>query len=227
MERAVLVTEAQTPLGRALVRMFFARGLRVAAAVDSGAGGGEAAWPAEYRAPLFLSIPWNRRSPVSAHGLLVAALNSFGSLEEALLLEPPVASADISRCASADIEKAFDDLKGAAFLARELFAHFSAAGSGVLSLASCSPRPADQAGPFLEQAVREGFHGLASSFLAAHTAAPLLVNGFQGCAASPEELAAFIDRTLDEKGRKVPGRWFVLQPRSGILRGRPEKGSSS
>jgi NAD(P)-dependent dehydrogenase (short-subunit alcohol dehydrogenase family) len=226
MERAVLVTEAQTPVGAALVRLLLARGLRVAAAVESSARGGEGGWPADYRMKPFLSLPWNRRSPVSAHNLLAGVRSAFGSLEEALILEPPSTAADAPQWASADIEKAFDDLKGSTFLARELLAHFMAAGSGILSLASSSPRSADQAGAALEQAAREGFHGLASSLLAPRSQPRLLVNGYQAFGAEPEEFAAFIDRTLEEKGRKMGGRWFTLQPRGGP-RGRAEKGSSA
>ncbi len=243
MERAILVTEAQTPLGSALVRLLLARGLRVAAAVGSPAKGGEddmragaqGGWPAEYRGKPFLSLPWNRCSPVSAHALLAGVRGSFGSLEEALILEPPAPGVEPGSWASADVDRAFDGLKGPAFLARELLAYFATVGGGVIGLASLSPRAADQAGPPLEQAAREGFHGLAASLLAPRPGAGLLVNGFQAFGAEPDEFAAFIDRTLDEKGRKMGGRWFTLAggqvsrplPRGVGPRGRAEKGSSS
>jgi hypothetical protein len=221
MDRAVLVTEAQTPLGSAVVRLLLARGLRVAAAVDPAAGGADGGWPAEYRLKPFLSLPWNRRSTVSAHTLLAVVRGSFGSLEDALILQPPAPGVEPASWGSVDIDKAFDDLKGPAFLARELLAHFSTAGGGVLCFVSSSPRAADQAGPPLEQAVGEGFHGLAASLLAARPGAGPLVNGFLAFGAEPSEFAAFIDRTLEEKGRKMGGRWFI--PSGGPLH-RPSGG---
>jgi len=219
METSVLVTEGHTPLGASLVRFLLGRGFRVAAAVDPAAQGADGGWPAEYRAKPFISVSWNRRSPVASHTLLRAVRDAFGSLDEALILEPAAAALELARCASADIERTFDDLKGVAFLVRELLCHFSGPG-GVLCLAGFAPRAPDQAGTALEQAVRDGFRGLASALLAGGAPGKLVVNGFQGSAADPEEYAVFIDRTLEEKARKMTGRWFTCPQRAGNLRGR-------
>jgi hypothetical protein len=80
-----------------------------------------------------------------------------------------------------------------------------------------SSRAPDQAGPAVEQAVREAFHGFASALLASHAAGALVLNGFHGHGTGPEEYSAFIERTLEEKARKITGRWFTCQPRGGIL----------
>jgi hypothetical protein len=221
MDKAVLVTEGQTPLGAALVRLLLERGFRVAAAIDPPAEGGGTPRSPGNGSRAFLSVPWNRRSPVAAHTLLMSIRSGLGSLDEALILEPLVPPSPLARSSSAEIEKPFDDLKGVAFLVRELLGHFSA--GGVLSLVGASSRSADQPGQALEQAVHEGFRGLASSLLAPRDPGPLLVNGFQGGAAEPDEYAAFIDRTLEEKGRRMGGRWFTFPARGGILRGRFER----
>jgi NAD(P)-dependent dehydrogenase (short-subunit alcohol dehydrogenase family) len=209
MERAVLVTEAQSPLGASLVRLLLGRGLRVAAAVDASSRSGEGGWPADYRLKPFLSLQWNRRSPVSAHALVASALASFGGLDDALVLEPPSPQAGAGSMASADIDRALDDLKGPAFLVRELHASLSARGSGVLCFVSPWPRAADEAGPPLQQVVHEGFRGLAGALIPAGAGSPLLVSGFQAFGVEPGEFAQFIDRTLDEKARKTGGRWFT------------------
>ncbi len=221
MERAVLVTEAHTPLGAELVRLLLGRGLRVAAAVDASARAGEGGWPSDFRLKPFLSLQWNRPSAASAHVLASTIISSFGALDEALVLEPPAPATDAVHMASVDIDSAFDRLKGPAFLVRELHARFSAAGSGLLCFASLWPRAAGRAGPPLEQAGHEGFHGLAEAFLSVGAGSPLLVSGFQAFGAEPVEFAAFIDGTLEEKARKTGGRWFTLpggqqnRPRGG------------
>jgi NAD(P)-dependent dehydrogenase (short-subunit alcohol dehydrogenase family) len=217
MGTTVLITEADTPLGAGLVRHHMAKGDRVAAAVGAGAPAGGGKLSAEYRAKPFISVAWNRRSPVSARNLLLATLNAFGSLDEALILAPPGPATALEECSTADIDKAFDDFRGTVFLARELLAHFRARGGGVLSMICTSSRAPDQAGPAVEQAVREAFHGFASALLASHAAGALVLNGFHGHGTGPEEYSAFIERTLEEKARKITGRWFTCQPRGGIL----------
>ncbi|MCX7040955.1 MAG: hypothetical protein NT005_17710 [Spirochaetes bacterium] len=217
MGRTVLITEADTPLGAALVRLFMAKGDRVAAAVGAGAPAGDGRAFAEHRARPFISVAWNRRSPVSARNVMLATLNAFGDFDEALILEPPASATALEQCPTAEIDKAFDDSRGAVFLARELLAHFKARGGGVLCMVGSSSRAPDQTGPAVEQAVREAFRGFASALLASHATGALVLNGFQGYGTGPEEYAAFIDRTLEEKARKITGRWFTVQPRSGIL----------
>jgi NAD(P)-dependent dehydrogenase (short-subunit alcohol dehydrogenase family) len=217
MGRTVLITEADTPLGAALVRLFMAKGDRVAAAVGAGAPAGEGRALAEYRAKPFVSVVWNRQSPVSARNLLLATLNAFGSLDEALILAPPAPATALEKCSTADIDRAFDDSRGTVFIARELLAHFKARGGGVLCMVGTSSHAPDQAGPAVEQALREAFHGFASALLASHATGPLILNGFQGHGTGPEEYSAFIERTLEEKARKITGRWFTCQPRGGIL----------
>ena len=208
MPRTILVTEADSRLGAELVRLFVERGYSVAAAMDA-SGRGEAV---ESRNPLLLS--WNRRSPVSARSVLLSVLNAFGSLDEAVVLEPPVAhGSTLVETASADIDRAMDDAKGPLFLLREVLGAFSRTGSGTVSLVAGGTATCP-----VESAAREAFRGLGTALLAA-PGAGVVANGFQAGPAGPDEYAAFIDRTLEEKGRKISGRWFAFPPRAGFLQG--------
>jgi hypothetical protein len=147
--------------------------------------------------------------------VVLSVLNAFETLDEALILEPPFpVAATLSEAASADIERAFDDAKGPVFLARELLGSFLERGAGVVSFVSGGPAT----GP-VESAARESFRGLASALLASPGSAAIIANGFQRGAIDPEEYAAFIDRTLEEKARKISGRWFTCPPRGGFLQG--------
>jgi NAD(P)-dependent dehydrogenase (short-subunit alcohol dehydrogenase family) len=229
MHRTILVTEGDSPLGAALARLLLARGHAVAIAEtrsDAGRAARGAGSAPGGRGSLALS--WNRRSPISAHTLVRDVLNAFGDLDEVLVLEPPCAApALLLDTSSADIERGLDDAAGPAFLARESLGHFKRRGSGVLAMVSMGT-----AGSALEHMTRECFRGLASALLLPAAIGPgtnsIMVNGFQAGSVELEEYAAFIDRTLEEKARKISGRWFSCQPRGAlfqaVLSGQPRKG---
>jgi hypothetical protein len=215
MERIVLVSDADTPLGRELVRLFAARGHQVAALVT------------EARSPEFpgtgsrvpLVVPWSRRSPAGARAAVLSVLNRFGLLEEAVVPGAPPSPAALPHAlASLDIESAIDQgLKGPIFLVRELLGVFLRRGQGVLSLACYGERRDDAPGPALDLAVQEGWQGFVAGVLDAYAEKAVFINGFKASGVGPEEAASFIDRTLEEKARRISGRWFALQPRGGIL----------
>jgi hypothetical protein len=69
----------------------------------------------------------------------------------------------------------------------------------------------------LENGLRESLRGVAAALLGATTERTILVNGFQTPAADPEEYAQFIDRTLEERARRISGRWFTCPARGGFL----------
>ncbi len=214
MPRTILVTEGDSPLGGALVRLFAARGCFVVATSERAPAADPAPQTAA-RSPLLLA--WNRRSPVSARTVLLGALNATGSLDEAIILEPPWTGAGLPlhETASAAIERAFDDAKGPAFLAREVIQYFRGRGTGVLGFVCDGPG----AGP-VENAAQEAFRGMAATLLSGPGAQGIVINGFRcGETADIAEDAAFIDRTLEEKARKISGRWFARPPRGGLFQG--------
>jgi hypothetical protein len=142
-------------------------------------------------------------------------VNAFGNLDEIIILEPRVtAPALLPETGSADIERAFDDARGPVFLAREALAYLVGRGSGVLCLVSGGPATSP-----LENAMRECFRGLATTLLAGAGSPGVIVNGFQAGEVELEEYGAFIDRTLEEKARKISGRWFTCAPRAGFFQG--------
>lgn len=215
MERIVLVSDADTPFGRELVRLFAARGHQVAALVGDARS---ADFPGTSgRSPLV--VPWSRRSPAGARAAVLSALNRFGVLEEAVVTGPrPSVAAPPHLLASSDVERVLDDgLKGPIFLVRELLQAFLRRGRGVLSLVCYSERRDEEPGPAMELAAHEGWQGFAAGALDAGTEKSVLVNGFKASGVGHEEAAAFVDRSLEEKARKVTGRWFTLQPRGGLL----------
>jgi len=214
MPHTILVSEGDTPLGGRLADLLLARGASVITTVSRAAGaeqGAVAAGPNGRR----MVVPWNRRSPMSARALLLDIATAFDSIDEAIILEPPCAvSAALHDIPSADVERAFDDAKGPVFLAREVLAAFLSKGKGVLCMVSMGPAT----GP-IESGLRECFRGVCSALFVAPALKGITVNGFQSGAVDVEEYAAFIDRTLEEKARKISGRWFTWSTRGGLFPG--------
>jgi len=135
-------------------------------------------------------------------------------VDDVLILEPPCAvDTGLPDAESAAVEKAFDDARGPVFLAREMLVHYRQNPGGVLCMVSRG-----RAAGAVENGMRELFRGVASALLAeaGPGATSTVVNGFQQGDADAEEYAAFIDRTLEEKGRKISGRWFAC-PSRGLL----------
>ena len=215
MRKAVLVTEGDTPLGAALVRLFHAKGLSVMTTTP--AGGESAPQRAIGESDSFRVVPWTRRSPLSARNVLLSTLNAFDVLEEVFILEAPCPSANaLPEATSAEIERSFDEAKGPVFLAREVLGYFLQRKRGVLAMVSFPSAGSETA---VQAAMREGFRGFASSLMNSQNGTGIIVNGFQSSGIAVDEFAEYIDRTLDEKARKISGHWFVCQSRSGFLQG--------
>ena len=215
MGKSVLITEGDTPLGAALVGLFSAKGFSVVTTTPAGRETAEQRAIGE--ADSVRVVPWNRRSPLSARNVLLSALNAFEVLDEVFILEAPCPSANaLPEAASAEIERSFDEAKGPVFLAREVLSYFPRRRRGLLALVSFPSAGTDTA---VQAAMREGFRGFASSLMAGQNGTGITINGFQSSGAGVEEFAEYIDRTLEEKARKISGHWFVCQARSGFLQG--------
>jgi NAD(P)-dependent dehydrogenase (short-subunit alcohol dehydrogenase family) len=218
MPRTILVTEGDSLLGGALARLLSARGLSVVKIVGHEGGGGRASADASPAA-----VSWNRRSPLSARTVLLNVLNTFDVVDEVLILEPPCAThPSLHDMPSVEIERAFDDAKGPVFLAREALAYFLGRHSGVLCMVGIGSGSSP-----LESGMRECFRGLSSSLLTAGAEPGVVINGFQSGGVQPEEYAAFIDKTLEEKARKITGRWFTCPSRTGFLQGMKSRKAST
>jgi NAD(P)-dependent dehydrogenase (short-subunit alcohol dehydrogenase family) len=222
MPRTVLLTEGDSPLGAALTRLLLGRGCSVVTAVervaDAAAGSVQSAAGSVQSAAepgASVAVAWNRRSPVSSRTLLLTALNTFPKLDDVLILEPVCAAArGLVEAESAAVEKAFDDARGPVFLAREILSHFRKNGGGVV----CMVSRGRATGP-VENGMRELFRGMTSALLADAGSGAPVVNGFQQGDADAEEYAAFIDKALEDKGRKISGRWFNCSGRGGLFQG--------
>jgi NAD(P)-dependent dehydrogenase (short-subunit alcohol dehydrogenase family) len=159
----------------------------------------------------------NNRSPLSVRSLMLEGINTFGSIDEAVVTytfgEENRVLHDLP---VTEIEKQVDaTIKGAIFLLKELIAHFWKQQKGTLSIVLRNKRsgillPLDA----LEYgALRE----LTESVFTQYKNEPITLNGFESGSGNIDDFVAFIFKTLQEKGSKTNGKWFHHSGKSGLL----------
>jgi NADP-dependent 3-hydroxy acid dehydrogenase YdfG len=214
MQRVALITDAQTPLGEELVRRYLAAGHCVAATRSNLERFETPLVSAEDR---LLLVDWNRSSPISARNVLLAAVNRFDALDEALLLQAPhLPGGPLQGLSYEAIERAVDVwVKGTLFLAKGILETFAQRRSGSLALVQQAGQGARL--PPLEAALRESVRAAARSLSAAarrpRGARLLRVNSFEchdpeAWDAQAGAFAAFVLETMQGRAQKANGRCF-------------------
>jgi hypothetical protein len=216
MSRTVLITDVDTPLGFDLSKTFLEQGDKVIGTVT--ASDKEINFKS-LNSSSFTLRRWQRSSPLSAKNLLLSIINDFNNLDEALLLQPPSLPAKLlHEVTTAEIEQGVDFwIKGNLFLLKEILYIFSRGRGGVLALINYSPKDSTGILPPLESALRGGFQALAKSLFSSYSREDLHINGFESTTAQSGDFAHFIRQTLHERGRRVSGRWFRFQAKSGLF----------
>jgi len=214
MERVVLISDVQTPLGEELARRYLAEGAKVAV-TRSNQEARES--PLVSESDGLLLTDWNRRSAISTRNVLLSVLNRFGRIDEALLLHCPAVEASLLGEASYEsIERTVDTwLKGTLFLAKAILEAFARAGAGRLGLVQHARQEAGIGLPPLEATLRGAFRALAQSLLDTGGAKGVAVHGFESFSTAERDFAGFILQTMTERG--ASGKWLRFQPRGGLL----------
>lgn len=216
MSRTVLITDIDTPLGFDLSKTFLEQGDRVIGTVA--APDKESDFKA-LNSSSFTLRRWQRSSPISAKSLLLNIINDFDNLDEALLLQTPSLPAKLlHEVTTAEIEQGVDLwIKGNLFLLKEILDIFKRGRGGVLALINYSPHDSTGILPPLESTLRGSFQALAKSLFSSYSLENLYINGFESNTMQSNDFADFIRQTLHDRGRRVSGRWFRFQAKSGLF----------
>jgi len=216
MSRIVLITDIDTPLGLDLSKTFLEQGDRVVGTFT--APDNESNLKA-LNSSSFTIRRWQRSSSLSAKNLLLSIINDFNNLDEALLLQPPSLPAKLlHEVTTAEIEQGVDFwIKGNLFLLKEILDIFNRGRGGVLALINYSPKDSTGILPPLESVLRGSFQALAKSLFSSYSQEHLYINGFESNTAESRDFADFIRQTLRDRGRRVSGRWFRFQAKSGLF----------
>ncbi|HEB10614.1 MAG TPA: hypothetical protein ENI06_05310 [Spirochaetales bacterium] len=216
MSKTVLITDIDTPLGFDLSKTFLEQGDRVVGTVA--VPDKESNFKA-LNSSSFTLRRWQRSSSLSAKNLLLSIINDFNNLDEALLLQAPSLPAKLlHEVATAEIEHGVDLwIKGNLFLLKEILELFNRGRGGVVALINYSPHDSTGILPPLESALRGSFQALAKSLFSSYSRENLYINGFESNTAQSSDFADFIRQTLSDRGRRVSGRWFRFQAKSGLF----------
>lgn len=216
MSRTVLITDIDTPLGFDLSKTFLEQGDRVIGTVADPEKDNSIK---TLNSSSFTLKRWQRSSSISAKNLLLNIINEFDSLDEALLLQPPSLPAKLlHEVTTAEIEQGVDFwVKGNLFLLKEILDIFNRHRGGVLALINYSPHDSTGILPPLESALRGSFQALAKSLFSSYSRKNLYINGFESNTVQSSDFSDFIRQTLQDRGRRVSGRWFRFQAKSGLF----------
>jgi len=216
MERVVLISDVQTPLGEELARRYLAVGARVAA-TRSNQDARES--PLVSESDGFLLTDWNRRSAISARNVLLAVLNRFGRIDEAVVLGTPAPERrQLHELAFDSIERGVDTwVKGSLFLVKGVLETFGKNGGGRLALVHHALEEAGTALPPLEASLRGAFRAMTQSLLDTHSQPEVFIHGFESFSTQARDYAGFIVETMTERGGRAAGKWFRFQPKGGFL----------
>jgi len=159
-----------------------------------------------------LPIQWNPGSPISSRTLVLAAENTLGQINEAILIcAPPSIRRPAAALALADIEIMVNDhIKGWFFLAKELAAVFRSRRSGTLALVYSDPGTGgakDDTVDILGPAATASFSGFTRSLLACAHHEPYTTMGFYCTDAGAETgFSSFVFKHLDEANKRNNGK---------------------
>ena len=243
MEKVVLITDADTPLGYEIAKKYIASGIRLIAASGSDE---KIESFSSMGSEMYLQVKWSRRSPISARNLILAGLNHFKRIDDAVILQTPyaglyrgsgketgksapaVSPEDTVRTAGAgrrrfsdiqfaDIESVLDTwVKGNLFLIKELTRYRTGRMEEEMGSGIALVQYSEvNVSDFtpLEALILNGFE----SFIKTVSGADVRINGFSSANTVITEYADFIFRTLQEKSVRFNGRIFRFQSRQGLF----------
>ena len=205
MKKTILVTGKNTTLGNKLIDNFLNNGYRILAAVEPDDA---APTPDEKIDKDIITIPWNTRSPLSARNLVLSCLNTYGNIDEAVIIySPGVENRPVHELPAALIEEAIDvKIKSLFFILKEILSHFQLEKKGSLSF--LLNYEGNDILPPLEAAASGGIKALINSLFPVYQNEPVKINGFESSSPKSDEFADFVIKILREKGNSSHGKWY-------------------
>ncbi len=162
-------------------------------------------------------FPWNRPSPIASRALVFETENSFGKIDEGLLIfDSDAYAAKYTKTDAASFTRAVDQLiLGYSYLAGELIRCFSAQRSGtlvfLLKTGTALPGSAVPAA-----AARQFFSGLAEGFAAAaQPETDYRVALIRGENTGDDEICPWLYPFLDTLPEKTMPRWYKVGAKAG------------
>jgi hypothetical protein len=161
---------------------------------------------------------WNRRSPLASRSILLECLNTFGNIDEAILVCAPSFESEVFHTTSVtryeDIIDSF--IKSYIFLSKELIGYFLKKGTGGISFVYYSQEP-DILTP-LNGCVLGGFKSFAQSLFPYYQNESFYLRGFQSTTSQLDDFSEYIFGLLSESNPKNRAKWHRFSGKSGLMK---------
>lgn len=211
MGRTILLNGKTSPLGQRLSELFLEDGYRIIRA-DEGESG--ESLPGEEAEENLTIIPWTRHSSVSAHNVMVEAVNKLDKVDEVVFVfSTLMENKPLHELNLATIDSYVDNyIKGGFYFLREVLGYFQKQKQGQLSIVLHTAGL--EVLPPIDAVGIGGIKTFTDSMFTLYQNEPVMLNGFTSDTNVPEEFARFIHRTLQEKARGTHGKWYRHSDRS-------------
>lgn len=162
-------------------------------------------------------IPWNIRSPISSHSIILECLKRYRRVDRALILfEPDIENRPIHDLPAAAIEQWIDiNLKGLVYIIKEFINLFMKQGFGALNIILTTN--GSDVLTSLNASIYGGMRELTNSLFTFYRKEPFSVNGFESGTSNLKAYAEYILKTIKETPEKRHGKWFRFSEKSVFL----------
>jgi len=215
MSKAVLIVGSETLLGRKLIEVYLNAGSKVIAPVMT-----SLETMKESEKKNLLVIPWNRSSLVSAKTVFRESVRVFGSLDQAIIVNPEISSTPPLE--EAETEK-MDDLlntyiHGTLYLVKEIIQYFCNKDTGTLAFVETEKGISQTA--VLSTIISGCFHNTAEGLFQSGLN-ELKLCGFTSRLTEMEDYAQFIKGILETEDTRINGEWLLYSEKKNLFQTLP------
>ncbi|MBN1412568.1 MAG: hypothetical protein JW969_17095 [Spirochaetales bacterium] len=217
MGKVVLLTDIDTPLGYGLLNGFHQQGYSIIATTSSK---NKEHILKNIRVEVIGLVEWNRYSSLDVRNIIYKAKKRFGRVDEAYIIQTlPVDQGEFIDIESSDISHTIDKwLKGNIFLAKEIIKSYKSSGAGLICLINHLQKGKDTRISPLTSVLWEGYSGFMKTMIASPID-EVTIHGFKSAFSPGDEFADYILRTLTEKNKKGPYRFYEYSAKKGLFSG--------
>lgn len=221
MQRIVLITDIDTPLGYALLKPYIKENEKVIGTVSSGKSD---TLVKDLDKNLIDIIQWQRTSPIDTKNLILTIIKKYKKLDEALIIQSIQSAAlKLHETPVTEIDKSIDSLlKGLFFLCREIIKTYLSRQAGILLFINYLNTP--QGPSPISEAIKNGIDGFIGQLFRSYQKERFILNSIESSYVDADILSAFIYKNIKERLRQSSGKRLRFQQKIGLFSGLKKAG---
>ncbi|MBN2532693.1 MAG: SDR family NAD(P)-dependent oxidoreductase [Spirochaetales bacterium] len=214
MERIVLITDIDTPLGYALAGFYIKDGERVIGTVSSQ----DSDLPYMNLENIDI-VEWRRFSALESRNLLLHIIKKYKKIDEAIVIQSVISKTrKLHETEISDIEKGIDFwLKGLFFICREIIRTYEKQKNGALFIINHSNK--EQGISTVSETIKAGTREFTRNLISSYEKEAFLLNSIESSSPTDDTLSAFIYKTIKERLRQISGKQVNFRHKPGLFSG--------